>query len=80
MSKVARDIKENLFKAIDLLEKIESGEKDECLLSQIDINLETNIKLIKIAGHSASKKRGRPKSENPPMTVAERVRKHRQKD
>lgn len=78
MSNTVRDIKANLLRAIEVLEKIEAGEKDECLLSQVDINLKLNMALIKIAGHSATVTRGRPKSDNA-MTGAERVRKHRAK-
>jgi len=78
MSYLARDIKANLLKAIEILEKVEAGEKDECVLSQVDVILKTNISLLKIAGHIEKTPRGRPKSENT-MTGAERVRKHRQK-
>lgn len=77
MSYIAKDIKANLLKAIELLEKIESGEKSETLLSQVDVNLKLNIDLIKSAGFASQAKKGRPKSDNP-MTGAERVRKHRQ--
>ena len=76
MSYLARDVKANLLRAIELLEKIESGEKDECMLSQVDANLKTNIALLKLAGHVEKPQRGRPKS-GVAMTTAERVRKHR---
>jgi len=76
MSYLARDVKANLLRAIELLEKIESGEKDECLLSQVDANLKTNIALLKMAGYVEKPQRGRPKSDSA-MTSAERVRKHR---
>lgn len=78
MSYLTADIKENLLKAIEILEKIESGEKEECMLSSVDIIMKTNISLLKIAGHSEKAPRGRPRSENA-MTGAERVRKHRAK-
>lgn len=76
MSYLARDVKANLLRAIELLEEIESGEKDECLLAQVDANLKTNVALLKIAGHVEKPARGRPKSDSA-MTSAQRVRKHR---
>lgn len=76
MSYLARDVKANLLRAIELLQKIESGEKDECVLSQVDVILKTNIALLKMAGHVEKPQRGRPKSDSA-MTSAERVRKHR---
>jgi hypothetical protein len=78
MSYLVRDIKANLLRAIEILEKVETGEKDECVLSQVDVILKVNISLLKISGHVEKTPRGRPKSENA-MTSAERVRKHRQK-
>jgi hypothetical protein len=78
MSYVVRDLKANLLRAIEILERIESGEKDECMLSSVDIIMKTNISMLKLAGHSEKAPRGRPKSDNA-MTGAERVRKHRAK-
>lgn len=78
MSYVVSDIKANLLKALEIIEQIESGEKDECRLSGVDIIMKTNISMLKLAGHSEKAPRGRPKSENA-MTGAERVRKHRER-
>lgn len=43
-------VKENLLKALDLIERIERGEKNESCLTYIDTNLETTRALLKING------------------------------
>lgn len=79
MSDIVRDVKKNLLKALEIIDQIESGEKDICRLSAVDIIMKVNVQMLKIAGYVEKPQRGRPKSESAAMTGAERVRKHRQK-
>lgn len=74
--KLAADMKRHLLRSLEMLEQIESGQKDAVLFEIVQTNVEGTLNLMKQAGYG--KKAGRPKSENA-MSSAERVRKHREK-
>jgi hypothetical protein len=72
--KMAADMKSHLLRSFEILDQIESGEKDAVLFEIVQTNMEGTLNLMKLAGYG--KKVGRPKSDSA-MTSAERVRKHR---
>jgi len=74
--KLAVDMRGHLLRSLEMLEQIESGQKDAVLFEIVQTNMEGTLNLMKLAGYG--KKAGRPKSEKA-MSSAERVRKHREK-